>query len=142
MKTQEKPGLSTNGEEVIFRTPSINLYSHDVMRLVRFYERLGFHETFRTPKGGKPHHVEVKLDQFTIGIASVDAAINDHGLKPNLGGHPAEIVLWTDDADLAYKRLTAGGAPSLSPPHDFLGFLRAAWVADPDGNPIQIVQRR
>lgn len=34
------------------------------------------------------------------------------------------------------------GAPLLSPAHDFLnGELRAAWIADPDGNPIQVVQR-
>ncbi|HEU0026684.1 MAG TPA: hypothetical protein VFQ25_06170 [Ktedonobacterales bacterium] len=41
-----------------------------------------------------------------------------------------------------YARLTAAGAPSLSLPHDFLTHLRVAWVADPDGNPIQLVQRR
>jgi len=29
----------------------------------------------------------------------------------------------------------------LSPPRDFLN-LRSAWVADPDGNPVNIAQRR
>jgi hypothetical protein len=86
--------------------------------------------------------VEVVLDGFTIGIASVETAISDHGLNPNLGGRPIEIVLWTDDTDGDYARLTAEGAPSLSAPHDWLADLRLAWVADPDGNPIQIVQRR
>ncbi|MFS8480001.1 MAG: VOC family protein [Micromonosporaceae bacterium] len=126
----------------MFRSPAINVYSHDIMRLVAFYEGLGFRETFRTPKVGTPVHVELGLDGFTIGIASVDAAIADHGLKPELGGRPVEIVLWTDDTDGAYARLTAAGAPSLSPPHDFLSRLRVAWVADPDGNPIQLVQDR
>jgi predicted enzyme related to lactoylglutathione lyase len=126
----------------IFRNPAINIYSHDVMRLVGFYEGLGFRETFRTPKQGAPVHVEVGLDGFTIGIASVDAVIADHGLSPSLGGRPVEIVLWTDDADRDYARLTAEGAPSLRPPHDFLANLRAAWVADPDGNPIQLVEHR
>jgi catechol 2,3-dioxygenase-like lactoylglutathione lyase family enzyme len=125
-----------------FRNPAINLYSDDVERLVRFYESLGFRETFRTPEEGTPAHVEVTLDGFIRGIASVDAAVSHHGLSPNLAGRPFEIVLWTDDTDRAYARLTAGGAPSLSPPHNFLAFLRAAWVADPDGNPIQLVQRR
>jgi predicted enzyme related to lactoylglutathione lyase len=128
--------------QITFRTPSINIYSHDVMRLVKFYEGIGFRETFRTPKEGEPDHVELKLDQFTIGIATVEAAIAEHGLSPNLAGRPFEIVLWTDDTDRAYARLIADGAPTLSPPHDFLGFLRSAWVADPDGNPIQLVQRR
>jgi catechol 2,3-dioxygenase-like lactoylglutathione lyase family enzyme len=127
---------------IMFRNPAINIYSAEVMRLVRFYEGLGFRETFRTPKQGAAVHVEVTLDGFKIGIASVDAAIADHGLSPDLGGRPVEIVLWTDDTDGAYAGLTAGGSPSLSPPHDFLGSLRSAWVADPDGNPIQLVQHR
>ena len=71
-----------------FSSPAINVYSRDVVRLVTFYEGLGFHETFRTPKDGTPDHVELVLDGFTIGIASVEAAIADHGLNPNLGGRP------------------------------------------------------
>jgi len=125
------------------RNPMINIYSHDLARLTSFYERLGFRETFRTPKAGAPIHVEVRLADFRIGIASVDAATADHGLSPELGGRPIEIVLWTDDVDRDHRRLSADGVPTLSPPHDFLGGgLRAAWVADPDGNPIQLVQRR
>lgn len=127
---------------VTFRNPAINIYSQDVMRLVRFYVGLGFRETFRTPNEGTPIHVEGTLDGFTIGIASVDAASADHGLRPDLGGRPVEIVLWTDVTDRAYAHLIAAGSPSLSPPHDFLANLRVAWVEDPDGNPIQLVQRR
>ena len=132
-----------HGAPPAFRTPMINIYSHDFLRLASFYERLGFRETFRTPHEGAAIHVEVSLDDFTIGIASVDAAAADHGLSPELDGRPVEIVLWTDDVDGDHRRLTADRVPSLSPPHDFLGgALRAAWVADPDGNPIQLVQRR
>jgi hypothetical protein len=37
----------------------------------------------------------------------------------------------------------AKGAPLLSAVHDFLdGKLRAAWIADPDRNPIQLVQQK
>lgn len=124
----------------MLRSPAINIYTNDVIRLVNFYVRLGFRETFRTPKDGTPAHVQLSLGQFTLGIASVKAAMADHGLNPSLGGRPIEIVLWTDDTDRAYERITADGALSLSPPHDFLSNLRSAWVADPDGNPIQIVQ--
>jgi predicted enzyme related to lactoylglutathione lyase len=124
------------------RNPAINIYSRDVLRLVTFYESLGFRKSFRTPDTGTPVHVEVTLDGFTLGVAAVEAAVSDHGLSPDLGGRPVEIVLWTEDTDGVYNQLTGRGAPSLSPPHDFLGALRSAWVADPDGNPIQIVQRR
>jgi hypothetical protein len=88
------------------------------MRLVGFYEGLGFRETFRTPEEGTPIHVEVTLDGFTIGIADADSARADHGLRPSLDGRPVEILLWTDDTDRDYERLTADGAPSLSPVRD------------------------
>lgn len=126
----------------MFRDPSIHIFSHDVVRLATFYGHLGFHETFRTPKEGTPVHVEVTLEQFTIGISSVKAAIEDHGLNPSLGGRPVGILLWTDDVDRDYARLIAEGAPSLTPPHDFQSDLRSAWVADPDGNPINLAQHR
>lgn len=127
----------------IFRAPMINLYSRDLSRAVAFYSELGFVETFRTPASGEPVHVELTKDGFTLGIATMEAAQKNHGLQPEGEGHWIEIVLWTDDADAALNALVAKGAPLLSPAHDFLdGKLRAVWVADPDGNPVQLVQRR
>ena len=54
----------------------------------------------------------------------------------------AEVVVWTDDVDAAFADLSGKGVRVLSPPHDFLASLRAAWIADPEGNPVQIVMRR
>jgi predicted enzyme related to lactoylglutathione lyase len=142
MRTVARRRALTRKGNRLFRTPMINVYSLDVPRAVAFYEGLGFVETFRTPRAGAPDHVEVTLDGFTIGIASANAAMRDHGLRPDLSGRAIEVVLWTDDTDDAFARLTSAGAPALSPPHDFLADLRLAWVADPDGNPIQLVQRR
>ncbi len=84
---------------MFLRDPSINFYSREVPRLVRFYQTLGFRETFRTREVDAPGHVEVTLDRFTTGISSVDAAIADHGLRPNLQGHSIELVLETGDTD-------------------------------------------
>jgi len=121
----------------------INLYSRDLPRAAAFYKELGFVETFRTPEAGEPVHIELTLDGFTLGIATIDAAKEHHGLRPEGEGRWIEVVLWTDETDAAVDALVAKGAPVLSPAHDFLGGeLRAAWVADPDGNPIQLVQRR
>ena len=126
-----------------FRSPLINLYSRDLPRAVAFYSSLGFVESFRTPATGEPSHVQLRLDGFSLGIATVAAARADHGLDPRGKGRWIEIVLWTDDTDAALAELAANGAPILSPPHDFLGGkLRAAWIADPDGNPVQLVQRK
>jgi predicted enzyme related to lactoylglutathione lyase len=126
-----------------FRSPMINLYSRNLSRAVAFYSKIGFIETFRTPAAGDPIHVELALDGFTLGIATVEAAEAHHGLSPAGEGRWIEIVLWTDDTDAAVNSLVAAGAPLLSAPHDFLdGELRAAWIRDPDGNPIQLVQRK
>jgi catechol 2,3-dioxygenase-like lactoylglutathione lyase family enzyme len=120
----------------------INLYSRDLSQAAAFYSELGFVETFRTPASGEPVHMELTKDGFTLGIATMEAA-KQHNLRPGGEGHWIEIVLWTDDTDAAVNALVAKGAPLLSPAHDFLdGKLRSAWVADPDGNPIQLVQRR
>jgi catechol 2,3-dioxygenase-like lactoylglutathione lyase family enzyme len=125
-----------------FRAPMINLYSRDLPRAAAFYSELGFVEAFRTPATGEPVHIELMLDGFTLGIATVEAAKEHHSLRPEGEGRLIEIVLWTDDANAALNALVAKGVPLLSPAHDFLdGTLRAAWIADPDGNPVQLVQR-
>ena len=109
-----------------------------------FDSQLGFIETFRAPASGEPAvHVELKLDGFTLGIATHEAARLHHGLRPEGDRRGIEIMVWTDDTDAAASALVAAGATLLAPAHDFLdGRLRAAWVANPDGNPIQLVQRR
>lgn len=65
---------------------------------------------------------------------------DDHGLDPVTEGQRAAVILWTDDTPAAFADLTARGFPPLEPPHPWLGRLLVAWVSDPDGNPIQIVQ--
>jgi catechol 2,3-dioxygenase-like lactoylglutathione lyase family enzyme len=128
--------------DAVYSDPSINLYVGDVEASVRFYTAFGFTEEFRTPASGPPAHVELRLGGLRLGLAAVEAAHEMHGLVRG-SGPCGEVALWTDDVDLAYERALAAGAPSVSAPHDFLdGRLRAAWVGDPDGNPVQFVRRR
>ena len=128
----------------MFRDPQVNYYVRDVDASVSFYvDMLGFEETFRTPAEATPEHVELKLGGLILGLASTESARNTHGLTTGGGNPRAEVCLWTDDVDAAYATLVEKGAPSLSEPHDFLdGRLRATWLADPDGNPVEIVAQR
>jgi catechol 2,3-dioxygenase-like lactoylglutathione lyase family enzyme len=123
----------------VFRTPQVILFSTDVSRAGAFYERLGFTETFRVPTAGEPIHVDLKLDGYSLGIASVDSTRDDHGLDPVAEGQRAAVILWTDDTTAAYEKLVADGCPALKAPHVWLDRLLIAWTADPDGHPIQIV---
>jgi catechol 2,3-dioxygenase-like lactoylglutathione lyase family enzyme len=127
----------------VFDSPQVNFYAEDVEASAGFYRgSFGFTETFRTPDDGPPVHVELRLGGFTLGFASVDSLREVHGITASPGPPRAEVVLWTDDVDRAYAALKARQVPMLSAPHNFAGTLRAAWVADPDGNPVQIVTRR
>ena len=123
-----------------FREPQVVLFSTDVTRSAAFYASLGFEEVFRTPATGEPIHVDLVLDGYRIGIASVDSTRDDHGLDPVATGQRAAVVLWTEDVRSAYVELVAAGVPGLKEPQEWLGRLLIAWLADPDGNPVQIVQ--
>ena len=127
----------------MFRDPQINLYVAGVEASVRFYgDLLGFTETFRTPRDGTPIHVEMRLGGLILGVASIESVRGIHGLEIHQGPPHSEVVVWTDDVDAAFASITAQGVRPLSKPHDFLADLRAAWIADPDGNPVQLVMHR
>jgi catechol 2,3-dioxygenase-like lactoylglutathione lyase family enzyme len=136
---EDQVHMESSERHLSFHDPEFNFYVRDVERTAYFYTiLLGFTETFRTPKEGVPVHVEMRLGQFTLGVTSIVAALADHGLILDPGPPSAELVVWTEDTDAAYKLLTENGAASLSAPHDFLQSHRVAWVADPEGNPIHI----
>jgi predicted enzyme related to lactoylglutathione lyase len=127
----------------VFTGFQVNLYADDVEPGVAFYAGLGFEESYRYSPAGVPLHVELRNDGLTIGIASVQAARDEYGLEVTQEGAAMEIVLWCDDVDAAYARALAAGATVMREPHDFQeGRLRVAWVMDPLGNPLELVQER
>lgn len=50
------------------------------------------------------------------------------------------MILWTEDTAAAYERLQELGAKAVKPPAPWLGRLLVAWVEDPDGHLLQVVQ--
>jgi glyoxylase I family protein len=136
------PPIAERETPPTFQNHLFNLYARDLARSLELYrDTLGFTETFRAPGPGPSDHVEMELGPLNLGVSTLEALQRDHGLSGGGGPPRAEVVLWVDEADAAFAWLTARGVPALSPPHHFAGVLRAAWVADPDGNPIQIVAR-
>lgn len=124
----------------MFTGSQVNLYAEDVERSVAFYRDLGFEETYRYPPEGEPSHVELSGAGLTIGVASPRAAREEHGIEVSEAGAAMELCLWCDDVDASYEQALAVGATPMSAPHDFQdGRLRVAWVADPTGNPIELV---
>jgi lactoylglutathione lyase len=127
----------------MFVTALVNLYTGDIDAALHFYgELLGFEETFRTPTEGPPEHVELRLNGFTVGLGTVEAARRVHGVEAVPGAPAMVLVVWTDDLDTAYAALVAAGAPVLQPPHDTGNNNRNALLRDPDGNLVEIVAKR
>jgi catechol 2,3-dioxygenase-like lactoylglutathione lyase family enzyme len=125
-----------------FKNHLFNVLTRDLDDSLRFYrDLLGFTETFRAPKPGPPDHVEMELGPLNLSVSTFEALKRNHGLSGGGGPPRGEVVLWVTDVDGAHDWMNAQGAPSLSPPHDFARVLRAAWVGDPDGNPVQVVSR-
>jgi uncharacterized glyoxalase superfamily protein PhnB len=126
----------------MFARPQVNFYVQDVEASVAFYrDCFSFVESFRTPLEGPPAHAELRLDGFILSLATIEAAQQVHGIPAGAGPARAELVPWCDDVDRAYAALLSTGATTMTASHDFSGVLRAAWVADLDGHPIQLVMR-
>ena len=124
-----------------FTNPQVVLFCEDVERTAAFYTKLGFTGAFRTPPAGPVRHVDLVLDGHRIGFVSHEAARGDHGIPANREAARGAVILWCDDTPAAYQRLLDAGATPLEGPHPFLDDLLIAWAVDPDGHPIQVVQR-
>ncbi|HET8599479.1 MAG TPA: VOC family protein [Segeticoccus sp.] len=124
-----------------FTDPQVILFVSDCERAAAFYQRFGFRETFRT-SAEAPVKIEMALGGFGLGLALPGPAAESHGITPVAEGHRACLTLWTDDVDGAHAMALQAGAADHAAPHPFLdGRLRVAFVEDPDGHPVQLVQR-
>jgi lactoylglutathione lyase len=127
----------------VFTSPLVNLYTADIEAGLAFYrDLLGFVETFRIPLEGIPSHVELRLDGFTLGLSTVEAAREVHGVQPAPGSPAMALVIWTDQVDIAYDKLLTAGVAVVQPPHDTGNNNRNALLRDPDGNLVEIVAKR
>ncbi len=73
---------------------------------------------------------------------SVETAKRVHGIDPQPGRPAMALVLWTDDVDIEYERLTSAGVVSVHAPHDRGNNNRSALLRDPDGNLVEIIAKR
>ncbi len=124
----------------LFKTPQVVLFCQNVSGTAQFYRSVGFEEVFRTPRDGEPIHVDLALDGYRIGLASEQSTRSDHGMDPVVSGQRAAVILWTDDTPAAYERLQELGAKPVRAPEPWLERLLIAWVEDPSGHLVQVVQ--
>ncbi len=124
-----------------FAEPQVILFVADCERSASFYGALGFREQFRSADV-HPVKIEMALGGFTLGLALPGPAAESHGLEPVTSGDRACVTLWTDDVEAAYAHAVTSGGTARQAPHPFRDVLRVAFVNDPDGHPIQLVEKR
>lgn len=89
----------------------------------RFYEQLGFAQTYQYPPDGEPGFVTMERGSSSIGIGA-------GGTDEDRFGY----WVYVDDVDAALHRLAEVGAPIVAEPEDQPWGERVARPRDPDGN--------
>lgn len=125
----------------MIRNGLTNLYTRDMATALGFYRNvLGFTETFHVPDE-QPEHVELSAEGIHIALSSTEAATTHQGITAAPGQPAMCLVLWVDDLDQTFTKLTAAGSPVVSPPHAAGNGNRNALLKDPDGNLVELVTK-
>lgn len=113
-----------------------------LVRARAFYETLlGGALTYRFPAEGDAAFVTLGFGQTELGLGELGNSPPLHGqpLRP-ASGHRIELCVYVDDLDAMTERARAWGAPVLLEPTAQPWGERVAYVADPDGNLVMLVQ--
>jgi lactoylglutathione lyase len=124
----------------VFRDPLPVFYTRDVARALAFYcDALGFEPGYRFPDDGDPEFAVVRLGESALALSAAETPQELLGVS--MGREPRfELCLFCDDVDAEAARLAAAGVEILREPDNMPWGERVAYVADPDGNPIQLAQ--
>jgi lactoylglutathione lyase len=90
----------------------------------RFYEQLGFAQTYQFPPEGDPGFVTMERGSSSIGIGAGGAT------EPDRFGY----WVYVDDVYATLEALRSAGAPVVAEPEDQPWGERVARTRDPDGN--------
>lgn len=117
------------------------LYVASLATSLEFYrDLLGFRVTYTFPPGDDSGFASLCLpesgEKIGLSASSYDPG---HGLAiRGVGARPFELCLEVPDVDAATEALRASGVRILDLPKDRPWGERVAFVADPDGNPVQL----
>lgn len=111
--------------------------AHDLDRTLAFYGQLGIHESFRL------HHPDGRLMLVYLHVAGdrfVEVFPNGPEPDPKRRASFMHLCLLTDDLRACVERLRASGITIDREPKVGLDHNLQAWIKDPDGNAIELMQ--
>ncbi len=111
--------------------------AHDLDRTLAFYAKLGIEESFRL------HHQDGSLMLVYLHVAGdrfIEVFPNGPAPDPERRGSFMHLCLLTDDLHGLVEQLRASGITIDREPKVGLDTNRQAWISDPDGNAIELMQ--
>lgn len=110
----------------------------DLELSVAFYTvKLGLRLKHRSDDYAQIEAGATRLGLFT---RTAMAKTIDRAIEPHAGGHQFELGFFVEDCDQAFAELRDTGVTIVTPPRSRSWGQRTAYVADPDGNLIELVQ--
>ena len=122
--------------------PMLSVASLD--RALAFYAGLlGGQEAYRFPSRGPAAFVTLAFGDTELGLGALGAAPPLHGqpLRP-ASGHRIELCVYVDALDATVERAGAAGVAVLLAPTPQPWGERVAYLQDPDGNLVMLVEPR
>ncbi len=113
------------------------LAAHDLDRSLEFYKKLGLKEAFRL------NHSDGSLMLVYLHISGdrfIEIFPGGPKPDPERKGSFMHLCLQTEDIQAAVEQLKNAGVEILQPPSVGLDHNWQAWIQDPDGNPIELMQ--
>jgi catechol 2,3-dioxygenase-like lactoylglutathione lyase family enzyme len=118
----------------------INFKTRDLQASIKFYETLGFKAFLElTDEDHKPWIVYLRFDDNLYLELTGGGKDRSPGPEPTGFNH---MCITVDDMDKAIKELDAAGLKLMNPFNNKKGLdnNRGAWVEDPDGNRIELME--
>jgi lactoylglutathione lyase len=109
---------------------------------LRFYvELLGGEESYRFPPSGEASFITLRLGSSELGLGQLGDGPALHGQRqrPALG-HRIELCVYVADLERLMGSLAAAGVPVLTQPSLQPWGEQVAYVSDPDGNLVLLVE--
>ena len=111
--------------------------AHDLERALAFYAKLGIHESFRL---NRDDGSLMLIYLHVVGDRFIEVFPNGPAPDPNRKGSFMHLCLLTDDLHAAVAQLRESGIVIEREPKVGLDHNWQAWIRDPDGNAIELMQ--
>lgn len=121
------------------RTLHLGLRVADLDRSLAFYTAVGYEVVGDVPDTGLGHLTMIKLpgDEFV----TIELVHDPDGPAASDGNRLSHLVIQVDSMDVALAELASHGIDAASPTSpDGSQAFQTTWIADPDGNRIELVQ--